>query len=904
MSSGTEPRSIERAAGLYRASLALLPRDMRTGVGDEMAETFREICQDAHRRSGVSGVLWVTAVAEADLGRRLWPEWRDSGLLGRASKGSRRERRGRMSAMVDAIRQDLRDGLRSLARTPGYTVMVALIFALALGANAAVFSVIDAVTLKPLPYDQPDRIVTFAEMNPGIDIPPRWASIPNFIDWRAQTTTFETLALFRGRTRTITGGVEPVSIYSIAATASFFEVFGVRPFAGRVFGPDENRPGSARSVVLAHALWQEHYGGDLSVIGRTIRLDGDPYTVVGVMPRGFDAPADWLGVGTDVALWLPFGLDAAAEDRASRSYHVAGRLAPGVSLDAARADVKVITNRLARAYPAANAHWSTMVLPWRDVIVGRTGRALALLWGLVLVVLLIAAANVAGLTLQRVWSRQGEMAVRAALGAGRVRLVRQIMLECLILAAVAAGLGLMGASWLLGVVRGLGAEVMPMTDAVQLDGRALGVTLAMTVAVALAASLWPALTSGRADPIGAMKAAPSRHLASRQRGRAGIVTAQLALAYALVTVAAVLVASFAKLLAVPAGLAPERVFTATLALSWDRVDSLDGRTAFVSAVLDRLRALPGVESAAMINSLPFTDSNQYQPVGIDGRPAPQPGTADVAAIRGISADYFRTLGIPLFRGRDFDESDLSGGSRTMIVNRLLADRYWPGGDPIGKRVSVGSGPPATVVGVVADVRHYGLDKPVRPEVYLPYNRDTLTSKSFVLRTTIDAATLERTVRRVILDVDPDQPVRTVTTMEGLINRSVVGRRLAVVTAGLAASIAGLLAFAGLFGTVAYAVTMRSREFGIRMALGAAPAEIRRLVLGWAGILSVTGLALGAVMSWFASDAVRAFVFGVEVHDPRVHVLVVLVFAVLTLAASYLPALQASRIEANEILRES
>ncbi|MCH7476432.1 MAG: ABC transporter permease, partial [Gemmatimonadetes bacterium] len=681
--------------------------------------------------------------------------------------------------------------------------------------------VVNGVLLRPLPYPDPERLVLLGERNPRFDMPLGWTSVPNYVDWRNQTTTFEHLALFRGRSRALTGGDQPLDVYSAMVTANFFSTFGVSPVLGRGFLEQENDPGAEPVVVLSHNLWERRYEADSAIVGPTILVDATARTVVGVMPPGFDAPARWIMAGISMDLWIPFPLAPASAGRDNRSYNVVGRLTPGVTVAEAQADMNVISARLRDAYPNENTNWSIGMAGWRDSIVGSVRSALMLMWAAVTLVLLIACANVANLKLNRMLSRRGEIAVRVALGAGRRRLMRQIFTESVVLAILGGTLGLALAVGGVELILALNPGNIPMADGIGIDAKVLTVTLVTTLVTGLLFGALPAIYASRPDLANEIKLGAGRSPdAGRHHTRSLVAVTQLVLAFTLLIGASLVAKSFSRLTSVSPGLNPHQVFTATVALSRSRVPTIEERAAFVTAALERLRTLPGIESVAMINSLPFTGSNATMPVSIEGQPAPPLGQQPAAAFRGISPGYFRTMEIPLLRGRDFDNRDLAN-PQTVLINETMARRHWPNEDPIGKRFSImGQGTMLTVIGLVGDVKHYGLDADARPEVYQPYSTEYLTSKTFVLRTAGDPTVLGPTVERAILSVDPDQPIRDMATMEERVGRTIADSRFNTVMIGLASLVAVILAAIGLFGTVSYTVTARTQEIGVRMAMGA------------------------------------------------------------------------------------
>lgn len=895
---------------IFRTLTALFPRDFRSDFAADMTQAFTDACHFARHRGGIGGLLYVALRGFMDLASRLPREWHDH--LRPSRHPQRSERRNTL--MLETLGQNLRCAVRSLTKNPGFATIVTLTLALGIGANTAIFSVVHGVLLTPLAFSEPERVITVGEVNPTIDIGPRWVSIPSYADWKEQNRSFEHMALFRGRSRALTGGAEPEYLYSASVTSEFFDVFGVVPFLGRGFRPEETRGtpdlpwwsmSAAPVVVLSFGLWERNYPADSSVIGQSISVDGVTNTIIGIMPPGFTQPGPWVAPGVDVDLWLPFPLDAGSAERVSRSFFAVGRLKAGTSVEEARADLEVIGARLRDAYPAVNADWNVTLTPWRDIIVGEVRQALLLVWAVSGVVLLIACANVANLMLNRILSRKGEIVVRAALGAGRARLVSQILTESAVLAL--AG-GLSGIALAIGgveLVRTLNPGNIPMVHQIGIDTTVLGAALATTLVTALLFGLFPAAIASRPDLAAEIKEGTAKSFSKgRHRVRNLMATTQLMLAFTLLVSAGLITKSFTHLTSVSPGLNPNNVFQATVALPWDRVSTVNARADFVERVLERIDGLPGVTSAAMINSLPFSGSNQYSPIWAEGQPEPEPGRGQVVAFRGISPTYFETMEIALFQGRPFTSGDVENPT-TAIVNRLFAEMYWPDDDPIGKWINLlGSTVQLTVVGVVDNVKHYGLDKPPQPELYRPYSRDYLTSKTFLLRTTNDAATYGPLVKRAILQVDPDQPVRDMGTMNEMIGASVANPKFNTAMLGLASGVAVVLAVVGLFGVISYVVTERTHEIGIRIALGARPSAVIRSVLGRGAVLAGIGVGAGLALSMASARLLESFLFGISAHDPFTYGTVSAGFIAVTLLASYLPARRASKVDPIIALKQN
>jgi predicted permease len=655
-------------------------------------------------------------------------------------------------------------------------------------------------------------------------------------------------------------------------------------------------------VVLSHGLWQRRYGGDPGVVGRSIEVDGITRVVSGIAPAGFNAPAEWIGGRARLDVWIPFIADAASESRDNRSYGAAALLRAGWSLDRAKAEMSDLSALLMQAHPAANREWTLRLTPLEQFAAGNAPRVLLPLSGVMLLLLAIACANVSQLALNRSLARSGEYAVRSAMGAGRWALVRSALLETALLVALATAMGLLIARVLLASVSVMDSGPLPGLSEARLDGRLFGATLASAALVSLLIGLLPAMRVVRVDVQSVLRSTgrTGAHVATR-RARDLLAVVQLGLALAILCSTALVLRGFSRMRAAEPGFEADGLLTATVVLSMNRVPEMSRRVAFSSAVLERLRAIPGVESAAMINSLPFSGSHSQQPFDVAGRPAAA-GEAPFAGLRGISPDYVRTMRIAL-RGREFVAADLTSRPATALVNEALVRRYLGGRDAIGQRLLLQGGELSLeVVGVVGDVRHFSLDRPPMPEIYVPYTMDYLSSKSFIVRADPNVAAVAAAVRRAILDVDSMQPLRAsgpdraeTVTMRDWVDASLAAPTLNTMLLMLLALLAIALATIGLFAVVSVTVTERAREIALRIALGAG----RRRVLGWvlSWILQIAApAAVGGILLVLALGRVlEALLFGANARDPAVLGLCLLMFAVLTAAAATLPALRATRI---------
>jgi putative ABC transport system permease protein len=694
-----------------------------------------------------------------------------------------------------------------------------------------------------------------------------------------------------------------VELSSVRASANLFRTLGVTPALGRGFLPEEETPGRDRVVVLSHAFWLGRLGGDPKAVGRTLTLDGEPHQIVGVMPAGFRFPDDGA-----VALWNPLAFDASELiTRAERRFNVIGRLAPGVTLTDATAELDVLAARLAEAHPETNAGWTVVGLPAADAVAAGSRSALALLLGTVALVLLLACANVGHLFLARALDRDRELAIRVALGGAPARLLRLLVLECGVVAVAGAAVGVALAAWAVPLIQSFDPGLLPGWRDAALDGRVLGFTLALLVPVTFICGVLPALRViglERRVPLGETG---TRLTAGRERGRVrrGLIVAEVALSVVLLVAAGLHLKSLVRLQQVDPGFDAGRVLAATVFLSGSRYTSDAPQISFFEAVIERLRRRPGVAAAGAVTTLPMN------PVGIDydlpfaADGTPPPATADRQEVdfRVVAGDYFRALGVPVIRGRGFDDADREDAARVVVVNRTLAARFFSGDNPVGRKVWVGGGiGPATVVGVVGDVRHRSLAARPRSELYVPFRQYPHGGMTIVVRAPGDPALLARTVKDEIYAVDPSQPLNDLVTLPELLHGSVSPQRFTLLLLGSFALVALVLAAVGVYGVIAYAVGQRTREIGIRMALGAASREIRQAVVRPAVGLAAIGVALGSVAAWLLGRVLAPELYEVSAHDPITFALVACILLAAAWVACAIPARRAGRLDPLVALR--
>jgi putative ABC transport system permease protein len=805
---------------------------------------------------------------------------------------------------MEAILHDLRYGCRSLIRNPGFAAVTVLTLAFGIGANTAIFSMIDAVFLRPLPYRDPERLMMVWEDASFAGFPRNTPAPANYADWKAQNQVFEDMAALSWRDFSLTGDGEPEKVPSQAVNANFFSLLGVEPALGRSFLTEEDAPGASRVAVMSHGLWQRRYGGDPTIVGREILLSEEKYTVVGVMPPRFQFMESYIG------LWVPLALES--EELANRGAHyltVVARTKQGVSAEQANADIQAITARLAQQYQEAS-RLGAVVLPLREQLAGDVQRPLIVLLVAVGFVLLIACANVANLLLSRAVARRKEIAVRSALGASRVRMVRQLLTESLLLAGLAAGVGVLLAHFSFAFLEQLIPEGMSLSADPGLDGRVLGFTLAVALLTAIVFGLAPALVASKVDLNESLKQGLGRSGgATGTKLRSFLVMTQAGLAVILLVGSGLLIKTFVNLMGQYSMLGAEEVLTLRTALSRGRYDTHSKRVAFYDAVLERVSALPGVVSAGYTTTVPLEWKGGTSGFVTEGLLF-EPGLSYDANHRQVSADYLRAMGIPIRRGRHLAASDTAESQPVAVVNETMARQYWPNDDPLGKRFKVGDPdsdrPWLTVVGVAADVRQMGADVPVKAEMYLPYTQTDYqhwyAPRDLVLRTTGDSTSLAAAVREQIRAVDPDQPVSNVRTMDQVLGEETANKRLGMVLLTVFAALALLLASIGIYGLLSYFVAQHTPEIGIRLALGARPRDVLYMVLRRGLTPVLLGTVAGLVAALGLARLISSLLFGVDSGDPATFAGVPLVLLAVGLLACYLPARRAARVDPNVALR--
>ncbi|HEV8486765.1 MAG TPA: ABC transporter permease [Blastocatellia bacterium] len=794
--------------------------------------------------------------------------------------------------------RDLRYGLRTLIKSPGFTAIAVLVLAAGIGANTAIFSVVNGVLLRPLPFKDPDKLVMIRDLQPPLDETPM--DYDEFRDWRQQGQLFEEVSGFFNASYTLTGSGEPEELKCVRASANLFPMLGVAPALGRAFLPDEELATSEPVAMISSGLWQRIFAGRSDCIGETLKLSDRVYTVVGVLPSTFRGalPGNLQAVGAP-DVWIPLRLRAPPSGL--HFLTVLARLQPGLDIRNAGPEIEAASARIQQE--RSTNHTVKLVKP-RDYITGAARPALLILLGAVCFVLLIACANVASLLMARTAGRRKEIAIRLALGASRWRLVRQMLTESLLLGSLGSLAGLLIASWGVDLLVFTGRTIIPRVDEIKIDASVLAFTLGISLLSGVLFGLAPALQCIRADLQATLKEGARGAITfERHRLRSLLVIAEVGLSLVLLVGAGLLIRSFERVVAQDKGFDPSRLLTADLSLSQSKYEKIEQQSLFIQQTLERVRAIPGVEASGAISNIPLGGGGTNGDIGIEGKTFP-PDSAAVAEKRIASAGYFETARIRLIAGRYFTERDVPGTPQVAIINEALARTFFPGEDPIGKRIDFRWDTTGLqeIVGVVADVKHYALDTPVLPEVYVPFAQRPSRGTTIVIRSRIDPASLVGVVRQQIFELDKGQAVSNVRTMEQIVSESVASRRLSMSLLAGFAVVALLLASMGLYGTLSYSVAQRTQEIGIRSAMGAQPGDIFKLVVGHGMKLTLAGIGFGLVGSLALTKLLATFLFGVSASDPVTYAGVAVLLLGITLLACYVPARRASKVDPIVALR--
>ncbi|HSB10528.1 MAG TPA: ABC transporter permease [Blastocatellia bacterium] len=793
---------------------------------------------------------------------------------------------------METLLQDLRYAIRTLVKRPGFTAVVVITLALGIGANTAIFSVVNGVVLQPLPFKDSDRLVAVMEFNPKSFNEPIGASFPDFKDWAEHNQVFQHIAAFMGQSLALIGEDQPLRVSGQSVSADFFQMLKVEPLLGRTFQAEEEKPGKGRVVVLSHGFWQRQFGGDPGIVGRNLTLDGSSYTVVGVMPAGFRFLRD-------VELWTPLDVPAVLQRmRGARFLQVVARLKPETSLDQARAGMSTLAQQLENDYGQSNSGWGVSVVSLHEKVVGDVKQGLLVLLAAVGFVLLVACANVANLLLTRGAARQKEIAIRVALGAGRRRMIRHLLTESIFLSLVGGGFGLLLSLWGIDALRALSPANLPRIEEIGINLTVLGFTLIVSLLTGLLFGLAPVRQTSRVDLLEALKEGAGSSTRSRRLLRGALVVSEIAFSLILLVGTGLLGRSLLAMLSVDRGFQTENLMTMELALPQYKYRQEPQQSAFFRQLLDRVETLPGVRSAALTSVLPLSSNNSKNAFTVEGR---ESADTEWANLRVISPDYFRAMAIPLLNGRPFSSGDASGAPDVVIVNELMATRFWPGQDPVGKRILFGDSGP-TIVGVVGNIKHSGLGAELEPEMYVPFLQQPVRSMVLVARAESAPTSLVGPLRELVQSLDKDQPVDNFRTMESVVSSSVAQPRFLTIILSVFATLALALAAVGVYGVVAFSVTQRTQEMGIRLALGAQPPDIVRLVLREGLSLALIGVATGLLGSLAITRVISGMLYQVSATDPITFTSISLLLTGVALAASFIPARRAMRVDPMVALR--
>ncbi len=797
---------------------------------------------------------------------------------------------------------DLRYGIRRLLQSPGFAIVAVIALGLGIGANTAIFSLVDRVLIRPMPYADPDRLVTLWEDASYINFPRNSPSVANFEDWKKQNEVFTGLVGSRDRAGSLTGNGQPEMVLGGAVTINLFEVLGVQPLLGRAFTEEDDRPG-INVIILSYGLWQSRYGGDSGVIGSSILMNDAKTTIIGVMPPGFTLPKRKTQF-LSPAQFTPQMLN----NRRSHALGVIARLKPGITLARAQSDMTAIAGRLAQQYPETNKQLGAVVVPLKDQIIGNTGTALLVLLAAAGCVLLIACANVANLLLAKAAAREREMAIRTALGASRGRLILQMVTESLLLAIAGGVLGLLLARLSMRVLVALIPTGLPGASQLSIDVRLLAFTLGVSLLTGIVFGIAPALETTRLEVSEKLKEGGRAGVGGKRRAfRDALVVAEVALALILLVSAGLLLQTLRNLHAIDAGFNPGNILTMSTRLPSPKYADPSKRLTYFDSVVQKVRALPGVTSAGFTSNLPFTSQGYTSVFSIEGRPF-SPGTSQDALYREVTNDYLQTLQARLLEGRLFGNDDRASSLPVVIINETFKKQYWPNESPLGRRVQTSgeNTPWQTIIGVVADVRERGLELDMKPAVYLPVVQLPFgwnNPHQLAIRTSMDPHAIAKEAREAIWAVDRDQPIADMRTMDDIVDLEVANHKQQTALLGTFAALALLLASLGIYGVLSYAVTQRTREIGVRVALGASIGDVTRMVVGHGVALTLLGIAIGTGVALAVTRSMTKLLVGVRAADPAIYFAVAALLSIVALVACYVPAARAARVDAMVALRD-
>jgi predicted permease len=814
---------------------------------------------------------------------------------------------------METLWYDLSHGIRTLSKNPGFTAVAVLSLAIGIGANSAIFSVTNALLLRPLPYKDADRLVILWSRSPGLNVPQDWFSPGQYLDVKTQNTVFDETAITIGASFNLTGSVAPEHIDGARISSSMFSLLGANALLGRVLLPEEDQPGKPPVVILGYGFWQRYFGGDQEVLGKTLTMNGNNSTIVGVMTPEFTLNKEVMpavnGIETaDLLVPLPLS-ETARSNRGNEDFNIFGKLRPGITVSQAQAEMDVLADRMKQQYPAnypPNGGLTISVVPLLQQVVGDISFALKVLFGAVGFVLLIACANVANLLLSRAAVRQKEIAIRAAVGASRARLIRQLLTESILLALTGGFVGVGIAYLTLKALRLFGPDNIPRLDEVSIDGRVLVFTCLIALLTGVVFGLVPALRASRVDLNEVLKEGGRSGSSGggSHRTRKLLVVSEVALSLLLLIGAGLLIRSYQQIWNAHPGFDPNNVLSLRLSLPSVNYPKPESIIEFFRRVVERLNQTPEVESAATTYSLPMsTVALAWEPIAVEGYAPSGAQELIISNVRIVSPDYFQTMRIPLVKGRYFDARDTRGAPETVIVDEAMSERFWPNEDPLGKRLQRGgSGSWRTVVGVISNARQYSAEKEPPIAVYYPSEQFAARNMFLVVRTTRDPSGMVETVTKEIQALDPQMPVFDVGTMDQRLRDSLASRRFSMFLLGLFAVVALILAVIGIYGVMAYSVNERTHEIGIRLALGAQPSNIRKLVIRQALVLTSLGTAIGLAGSLAMTRVLSSLLYGVSTTDVLTFLIAPLLLAGVALLASYIPARRAARVDPMIALR--
>ena len=804
---------------------------------------------------------------------------------------------------MESLLSDVRYAVRNLSRRPGFTIIAVITLALGIGANTAIFSAINALLLKPLQFPELDRVVAIWDKLPSRGVLHNEVTVANYLDWQSQTQSFEQLALYRWWSANLTGIDPPERIQGFLVTANFLDATGMKPIMGRNFLAEENQPGKDAVAIITYSLWQRRFGGDPNILNKTITINSVTRTVIGVMPERFNFPKA-------AEVYAPLAMTPQLmKSRQSHSFYVIGRLKPGATMAGAQAELDNVSARLEQQFPETNKGWGATIFPIVADTVRTYDTALWIMMGAVGFVLLIACANVANLMLARASGRRREIALRTALGASRWRIVRQLLTESVIVALVGGAVGVLIGFWGIDALRasdpGEASKFAPGWYQLGINAPVLLFTLGLSLVSGIVFGLAPALQASKTNLNESLKEGNRQTSGSSHRLRSSLVIFEFALSLVLLIGAGLLTRSFLSLLKTDAGFNPDNILTMNLTLPAAKYKDEPARAAFYNELVQRVKAYPGVESAAVVNFLPLGGSNSSDAYLVEGEPEPAPGQENDGRYRVASPDYFRTMHISIARGRGFSEQDKAGAPPVVMVNEAFVRKHWPGQDPIGKRIRfygpLERAPWMEVVGVIADVKHE-LNLPVTPEYYLPYAQDSWPGMVLVAKTSVEPASLAGALRQQVWSIDKDQPVYDVKTMQEVRSTSVAVYSFSSVMLGIFAFVALLLASIGIYGVMSFAVAQRTQEIGIRIALGARSADVLKLVVKHGMKLALFGMVLGLGGSWALTRFMEKLLVGVQATDLLTFGVVSGCLLVAAFVACYLPARRATKVDPLVALR--